>query len=70
MFTQHPVLLKKKFQHKRGSFLSRNEKVLQKLAEITKSASEPVIGGAKNSKKFIFQTVQRIENANVSLIFF
>ena len=41
--------------NKRGSFLSRDSSTLEKLAEMTKSASAPKAGsGAKNSKNFIF----------------
>jgi hypothetical protein len=41
--------------NKRGSFLSRDSSTLEKLAEMTKSASSTKSGsGAKNSKNFIF----------------
>ncbi|XP_017784255.1 PREDICTED: claspin isoform X2 [Nicrophorus vespilloides] len=42
--------------NQRGSFLSRGAQVLARVAEYTK-VSNPVTGGAKNSRNFVFQTV-------------
>lgn len=42
---------------RRGSFLSRSEIILAKLAECTKVGESPVLGAPKVSTKFTFQTV-------------
>lgn len=43
--------------NRRGSFLSRSEIILAKLAESTKVDEVPVIGAPKVATKFTFQTV-------------
>ncbi|XP_056639001.1 claspin [Diorhabda sublineata] len=46
--------------HKRGSFLNRGDQVLQKLAEYNKlsTTTTTVVQKVKNSKSFLFQTVE------------
>lgn len=41
-------------QSKRGSFLSRGDGVLAKLAKMTGSAKENVMAGAKSKGNFVF----------------
>ncbi|CAG9837230.1 unnamed protein product [Diabrotica balteata] len=57
--------------HKRGSFLSRGEEVLQRLAEYNKisTTSEVIAQKAKNSKNFLFQTVEVREATEKLTIF-
>ncbi|CAG9860448.1 unnamed protein product [Phyllotreta striolata] len=58
--------------HKRGSFLSRGETMLKKLAEFNKLTNEDSDGtvkaGKKTSKNFLFQTVAREESPKSFLI--
>ncbi|KAJ8972250.1 hypothetical protein NQ314_000268 [Rhamnusium bicolor] len=51
--------------NKRGSFLSRSDQVLQRLAEYNKVTSV-ALGSAKNSRHFLFQTVS-LEETSISL---
>ncbi|XP_028135625.2 claspin isoform X2 [Diabrotica virgifera virgifera] len=57
--------------HKRGSFLSRGDEVLQRLAEYNKisTTSEVVTQKTKNSKNFLFQTVEVREATEKLTIF-
>ncbi|XP_072390290.1 uncharacterized protein Claspin [Diabrotica undecimpunctata] len=57
--------------HKRGSFLSRGDEVLQRLAEYNKisTTSEVIAQKAKNSKNFLFQTVEVREATEKLTIF-
>lgn len=43
-------------QSKRGSFLSRGDTVLAKLAKFTGSVKENVLAGAKTSGNFVFSS--------------
>lgn len=45
------------FQSKRGSFLSRGDGVLAKLAKITGSSKENVMSGAKSRGNFVFSAI-------------
>lgn len=45
------------FQSKRGSFLSRGDGVLAKLAKMTGSAKENVMAGAKSRGNFVFSAI-------------
>ncbi|KAF7279020.1 hypothetical protein GWI33_007661 [Rhynchophorus ferrugineus] len=46
---------------KRGSFLSRSDQVLQRVAEYTKSCTEISTGSSKTTKHFVFQSVSALE---------
>ncbi|RZC32724.1 claspin -like [Asbolus verrucosus] len=50
---------------KRGSFLSRKDQVLQRLAEYTRVTDTTVGSTAKNSRCFVFQTFETAEAAVV-----
>lgn len=65
--------------HKRGSFLTRSETTLARLAELTRTSSGALASGPKNSRNFVFTTVEKtdttlvIEESSVSnflLLFF
>nr|XP_022913905.1 claspin-like [Onthophagus taurus] len=44
--------------NKKGSFLTRSEQVLARVAELTSKTVNPTIGGAKNSRNFVFHTIE------------
>ncbi|XP_030763518.1 claspin-like [Sitophilus oryzae] len=46
---------------KRGSFLSRGDQVLQRLAEYTKVSAEINVSSSKTTKNFVFQSVSSLE---------
>ncbi|CAH0551255.1 unnamed protein product [Brassicogethes aeneus] len=61
--SSNQVLSLEKKSSKRGSFLSRSDQVLQRLAEYNKISN--TTGGnaaAKNSRNFLFQSVSQVEN--------
>ncbi|XP_060536035.1 claspin [Cylas formicarius] len=53
--TASPVLKQFSLFHKRGSFLSRGDQVLQKVAEYSKVTAVLGFGASKTTKNFIFQ---------------
>ncbi|CAG9815902.1 unnamed protein product [Phaedon cochleariae] len=55
--------------NKRGSFLSRNDQVLQRLAEYNKQTTNIALGTAtaKNSRNFLFQTVSVMKTTEIEV---